>query len=57
MSDDLHFEVMVLVIESSKLILCFFFYALQFRIGRAEICPSLDSFESLSTTKYYKVLT
>ncbi len=45
-SDDPRFEVMVLVIESGKLIFCFFFHAFQFRIGRAEICPSLDNFES-----------
>ena len=46
MSNEPCFEVMVLVIESGKLIFCFFFHTFQFRIGRAEICPSLDNFES-----------
>ena len=46
MSNDPCFEVMVLVIESGKLIFCFFFHAFQFRVGGAEVCPSLDNFES-----------
>ena len=46
MCDDLRFEVMVFVIDSGKLIFCFFFHAFQFRVGGAEVCPSLDNFES-----------
>ena len=46
MCDDLCFEVMVFVIDSGKLICCFFFHAFQFHVGGAEVCPSLDNFES-----------
>ena len=46
MCDNLFLEVMILAIESSKIICCLFFLALQFCINRSEICPSLDRFES-----------
>ena len=46
MFDDLCFEVMVFVIDSGKLICSVFFHASQFHVGGAEVCPSLDNFES-----------
>jgi hypothetical protein len=44
--DNLFLEVMILAIKSCKIICCFFFFTLQFGLNRAEICPSLDRFES-----------
>ncbi len=43
--DNLFLEVMILAIKSCKIICCLFFFTLQFGLNRAEICPSLASFE------------
>ena len=43
--DNLILEVMILAINSCKIICYLFFFTLQFGLNRAEICPSLDRFE------------
>ena len=46
MTNDLCFEIMVFDTESSELIFGFFPQTFQFRVCGAEVCSSLDNFES-----------